>query len=820
MRSPEGPVRSETLILRRAQDERRVEGLAPRRRTVTMTPDARAALARAGFSRRDFLKTSGALIVGFSAAGAAQRIGLAQRGGGARGPQVDARQLDSWIAIATDGSVTAYTGKCELGQGISTAQLQLVAEELSVPIARVKLIQCDTSIAPDQGTTSGSQSTPTNFNERNLAQAGATAREALVRLASERLGAPVNQLAAADGVITVKGDASKWVSYGELVGGKKFSIPLSTTAKRKPASEWTVLGKPVGRVDMPAMATGQFEFVHNVRVPGMLHGRVVRPPAVGATLVSVDESSVRGLPGLVKVVVKKNFVGVVAEKPWQAIQAANQLKAAWTPGVGLPSHRDFYDYLRNQKPSRDTFVVNSRDVDEKLAQAKEVLKATYLHPYQMHGSIGSSCAVADVQGDKATIWSPTQSAHPTRSGSALLLGLPVENVRVIFTRGSGCYGINGADTVSYDAALLSQAVGKPVRVQLSRRDEMAWENYGVAFVIDQRVGIDANGTIVAWDYEGWSPTLGGRPGYDRPGNVITGQLAGFEPAAFTPRTPAPDPGGAFDNGGNTAPSYVTGCVGGKCGGTGTVRSERVLSHTVKSHFFTGPLRSPSRLQNTFAHECFMDEVASRVKVDSVEYRLRHLSDARLSHVVREAAKAARWEARPSPRPDVRRTGIAGGRGISCVLYEGDNGYAAMVAEVDVDQATGRVRVKRIVVAQDCGPISNPDGMRNQLEGGALQGMSRALGEEVTWDDQKVTSIDWRTFHSLPLGFEVPAVESVLVNRTDVEATGSGETSITIVAAAIGNAIFDATGARIRQVPFTPERVKAALDARIGSSAPL
>jgi len=360
--------------------------------------------------------------------------------------------------------------------------------------------------------------------------------------------------------------------------------------------------------------------------------------------------------------------------------------------------------------------------------------------------------------------------------------------------------------------LMSQAVGRPVRVQLSRKDEMAWENYGVAFVIDQRVGLDANGTIVAWDYEGWSPTLGGRPGYDRPGNVITGQLAGFEPAPFTPRTPAPDPG-AFDNGGNAAPSYVTGCVGGKCGGTGTVKSERVLSHAVKSYFFTGPLRSPSRLQNTFAHECFMDEVASRVKVDPVEYRLRHLSDARLSHVVQEAAKAARWEARPSPRPGVRRTGIAGGRGISCVLYEGDNGYAAMVAEVDVDQATGRVRVKRLVVAQDCGPISNPDGMRNQLEGGALQGMSRALGEEVTWDDQKVTSIDWRTFHSLPLGFDVPAVESVLVNRTDVEATGSGETSITIVAAAIGNAIFDATGARVRQVPFTPERVKAVLDAR-------
>jgi len=764
-------------------------------------------------SRREFLKSGGALIVSFSSAAAVLEHAAFGQGPFATQDQRVARQLDAWLAIGADGRVTAYTGKCELGQGIYTAQTQLVAEELSVPLARVTLIQCDTSLSPDQGTTSGSQSTPTNFNEANLAQACATAREALLRMGAERLGVPVEQLTVVDGVVGAQGDASRWVGYGELVGGKKFNLTLSATAKRKTASQWTVLGKPAGRLDLPAMATGVFEFVHNVRLPGMLHGRVVRPPAVGATLVGVDESSIRNLPGVVKVVVKKNFVGVVAAKPWQAIQAAEKLAVTWTAGTGLPSHRDFYTHLRGQKPSRDTLLVNSKDVDDRLAQATTVLKSTYLHPYQMHASMGSSCAVADVQGGKATIWSPTQSAYPTRSGSALVLGLPLENVRVIFTRGSGCYGINGADTVSYDAALLSQAVGKPVRVQLSRKDEMAWENYGVAFVIDQRVGIDASGAIVAWDYEGWSPTLGGRPGYDRPGNVITGQLVGFEPAPFTPRTPAPDPGGAFNNNSNAAPSYVTGCVGGRCGGTGTVKSERVLSHTVRSPFFTGPLRSPSRLQNTFAHESFMDEIAAHVKADPVAYRLRHLSEPRLKQAVQEAAKAAHWQARPSPAPDLRRTGVAKGRGISCVAYEGDNGYVAMVAEIEVDQQTGRVTAKRFVVAQDCGPISNPDGMRNQIEGGALQGMSRALGEEVTWDDRQVTSIDWRTFHSLPLGFDVPVIESVLVNRADAEAAGAGETAITIVAAAIGNAIFDATGARIREVPFTPDRVKAALDAR-------
>jgi CO/xanthine dehydrogenase Mo-binding subunit len=623
----------------------------------------------------------------------------------------------------------------------------------------------------------------------------------------------VDRLTVAAGVISVTADPSRSVSYGELVGGRKFLVPLSDSARRKHPSEWTVLGASVPRVDLPAMVAGRLEFVHDLRVPGMLHGRVVRPPAVGATLVSVDENSVREMPGLVKVVVKKDFVGVVAEKPWQAIQAAAKLKTTWTPGVGLPAHRDFYDYLRNQKPVRDTFVTNSGDVDAKLAEAATVVSATYLHPYQMHGSLGTSCAVADVQGDRATIWSATQAAYPLRSTAAKLLGLPPQNVRVVFTRGSGCYGINGADTVSYDAALLSQAVGKPVRVQLARKDEMAWENYGFAFVVDQRVGVDTTGRIIAWDYEAWSPTLGGRPGYETPGNVITGLLAGFQPAAFTPRSPAPNPTGRLNNGSNAVPSYVAGCVDGQCGGTGTVKSERVLSHNVKSFFWTGPLRSPQRLQNTFAHECFMDEVAARVKADPVEYRVRHLSDPRLIEVVRAAAKAAGWQPRPSPRPGARRSGVASGRGIACVLYEGDNGYCALVAEVDVNQGTGQVTVKRLVTAQDCGPISNPDGMKNQIEGGALQGMSRALGEEVTWDDQQVTSVDWRTYRSLPLGFDVPAIESVLINRSDVEAMGAGETTITIVAAAIGNAIFDATGARIRQVPFTPARVKVALDAR-------
>ena len=780
----------------------------------SLTTDALSALESAGFSRRDFLKGSGALIVSFGVAGLAGKLGYTLGSVSAQGLDgAGSVQLDSWIAIAEDGRVTAYTGKCELGQGLYTAQTQLIAEELAVPINRVALIQCDTAATPDQGTTSGSQSHPTNFNHANLAQAAATAREALVRLASERLSVPVDQLTVKDGVIIVKSDPVKNVSYGQLIGGRKFNLRVDNAATRKPSREWTVLGTAVPRLDLPALATGQLEFVHNVRVPGMLHGRVIRPAAVGATLVAVDENSVRGMPGLVKVVVKKNFVGLVAEKSWQAIQAANKLKVTWTPGPGLPSHRDFYDYLRNQKPTRDTLLVNSRDVGDKLAQAARVVKATYYHPYQMHGSIGSSCGVADVRGDRATVWSATQAIYPLRATVAMVLGLRPENVRAIFRAGSGCYGINGADTVCYDAALLSQAVERPVRVQLTRKEEMAWENYGMAFVIDQRVGVDGEGNILVWDYEAWSPALGNRPGNNTPGNVITGFLTGFEPAAFAPRSPAPEPAGVFNNGNNAAPSYVAGCIGGKCSGAGIIKGERVLTHNVTSLFWTGFLRSPQRLQNTFAHECLMDEVAAQVKADPVAYRVRHLSDARLREMVETAAKAANWDPRPSPRPSIRRTGIARGRGIACVVYEGDNGYCAMVAEVEVNQNTGQVTVQRLVIAHDCGPISNPDGLKNQIEGGALQGMSRALMEEVTWDDQKVTSIDWRTYRTLTLGSDMPRIEIALINRSDGEAMGAGETAITIVGAAIGNAIFDATGARVRQIPFTPERVKAALDAR-------
>jgi CO/xanthine dehydrogenase Mo-binding subunit len=387
--------------------------------------------------------------------------------------------------------------------------------------------------------------------------------------------------------------------------------------------------------------------------------------------------------------------------------------------------------------------------------------------------------------------------------------MPIDKVRVIYLRGSGCYGLNGADAVSFDAAILSQAVGRPVRLQFSRQDEMMWENFGSACAVEHRAGLARDGRIVAWDREDWVASLGNRPGYDQPGNVITGMLLGYEPELPEPRSVKP-PAGKLRNQSNTVPSYFAGCIAGSCGGGGTIRSERALTHTVRSPFFTGPLRSPLRIQNTFANECFMDELCAHAKADPVAFRLQHLQNSRVIGVLKAAANAASWQARSSPRADISRAQTVSGRGIACVAYEGDNGYAALVAEVDLDLQTGTVRPKRFVIALDCGPVSNPDGLRNQTEGGILQGMSRALVEEVTWNNRRVTSVDWETYHSLYLDYEMPTVETVLVTPANVPATGAGETAITVTPAAIGNAIFDATGARLRELPFTAERVKAAL----------
>ena len=752
-------------------------------------------------TRREFFKGVGALVVSYST-----RPSLAQGQFGTHASHVDPAKLDSWIAVNADGTVTAYTGKCDLGQGMTTAQTQLIAEELCVSMQFVKLVQCDTAVTPDQGSTSGSQSTPTNFNVEDLALAGATAREALIAMAASRFRENSAWLTVENGVITSQ--SGKRATYVDLIGAQQFSLPVNRRAKRRSPKEWTILGKPVPAVDHVALMTGTFKFVQKVRVPGMLHGRVVRPPQMGARLLSVDEKSVNHVQGLLKVVVRKDFVGVVAETQLAAQRAAMKLVCNWQPGPPLPPQEGFFEYMQTQ-PSHDELSVDSGDTERELKNAHRVLQARYTYPYQMHGSLGTSCAVADVKSDEATVWSPTQSVYPTRNCIATLLNMPPDSVRVIFVRGSGCYGLNGADAVSFDAAVLSQAVARPVRLQYTRQDEMKWENFGNACVIEHHAGLGRDGSILAWGRENWVANRGSRPGYEKPGNIISGMLLGYEPEPLKPG-PAKPPTRKLRNGSNTVPEYVAGCAGGVCNGSGVVKSERVLTHNVASPFYTGPLRSPLRIQNTFANECFLDELAAASKADPVEYRLRHLRNERVRGVVQAVAKATSWNSHYDKTSSGNNDEVMG-RGIACVAYEGDNGYAALVADLGVNTRTGEIRPVKFTIAMDCGPISNPDGLRNQVEGGILQGMSRALAEEVTWDTKCVTSVDWEEYSSLRLDYAMPAIETVFVVPENVSATGAGETSITVTPAAIGNAVFNAVGVRLRHVPFTPQRVLAAMN---------
>jgi CO/xanthine dehydrogenase Mo-binding subunit len=775
-------------------------------------PDAAlAALEHAGASRRDFLKTAGVMMVGFS---------LAEKAANAQSPlaptgTVDATQVDNWVVIGADESVTVLTGKAELGQGFRTVQIQLVAEELSVPMDRIKLIMCITGITPVQSPTFGSQSTLTQFGTAGLRTALDTARDALMTLASQYLDATLDDLAVTDGVVWMKSDPTQSVSYGNLIYGKRFSLALNAKAVPKDPSTWTVLGRSIPRVDIPAKVTGAFMYAQHVRVPGMLHGKVVRPTTIGGHLVSLDKNSVAGLPGNVQVVQQHDFVGVVADTEWHAIQAVAALDVQWSTGDPLPAQTTFYDYML-QQPTSDSYTLNTGDVDQVLGSAAKVVSAQYRHPYQMHGSIGSSCAVADVQGNSGPnasckVWCATQGVYVVQGVLSTILNIPLANVQVIFVDGSGCYGFNGADPVSVDAALLSQAVGKPVRVQYTRRDEMTGgESYGTPLISNLKAGLDAAGNMLTWDYENITASRGGAMSQTAPGNAISGYLAGFPTAPFVP-TAKPTVATSFSNGNNQICSYVTGAFNGVNNGTGTVPSTRVLNRTAFSPLFTAYLRAPNRLQNTWAHECFVDELAAAAKADPVAYRLRHLADPRLIAAVNIAAQKYGWDPRPSPKPGNPRTGVVTGRGFSCVLHTGNNGYCGMVVDVTVDQDSGQISVDRIVTSLDAGAVCNPDGLRNQMEGGALQGVSRTLHEEVKWNNRAgiVTSADWLSYPVYQFGDKLPAIVTATINNTAAVPKGAGETTITLLCAAIGNAVFDATGVRMRQIPLTPANFMAA-----------
>jgi CO/xanthine dehydrogenase Mo-binding subunit len=778
------------------------------------------------FSRSTFVKGAGGVVVAIGAASlleakgsvaAVSEASVAAVNGGnplGVGPLViDPAQIDSWIAIGTDGTVTMKTGKVELGQGTVTATMQLVADELDVPMSSIRFVQSDTWYTPDQGTTAGSQSTGTENGPAGVRQAAAEARAALLAMAATRLGVPAGNLTVSDGVVSVVGSPGQSVSYASLIGGRLFNQAQTGKATPKPYTAYKVVGTSVPRFDIPDKVFGTFTYVQDVKVPGMLHARVVRPPTLDSTLVSVEGFPGGKPPNVVAVVQKQNYVAVVARTEWDAIVGAGTLKVNWQVAP-LPAWATYNDDLVGTSPAQDVVIQDSQlrgspvvapgqNVDTVISAtpASHLLTHTYKYPIQMHGSMGTSAATAivDNQNQLATVWSSTQGIYALRQTIQQALGFPMQNIHCIYVEGSGCYGINKADDVALDAAVISQLVGKPIRVGYTRADEHKWENYGQAYTITITGALDTSGSkakITAWKRDAWTSTRGNRP--PPPANMASGILMGFpEQPLATGVTLTPSQDLNSVDGSNSAPAYI-------------IPAARLTNHTVRRTFLSGPLRSPSRIQNTFANEVMIDELAHLAGEDPVNFRLDHLQDPRLIAVIQAAAQMSGWVYGP------RGANVGSGRyrtgtGTSAVHYEGSLGYNAAVVKLTVDTKTGKVKVDHVWSAQDCGPAINPDGQKQQAEGCVMQGISRSLMEEVKWDANGVISRDWILYPVVRF-LDMPKFDFQVISRTDQPAVGAGEVLITNMPAAISNAIFDATGTRMRQLPFTPDRVKAALAA--------
>ena len=759
-------------------------------------------------SRRELLKHSGALVVSFALFGPSARA-LAQQAVGLPVPPgsnpynnpdyLDPTSLDSWLAVMQDGSVTVFTGKVDLGTGVETALAQIAADELDVRFDQVHMAMGDTAKTVDQGRTAGSNTIMRAGPQ--LRHAAAAGRAELLKLAAARLEAPSEQLVVVEGVVSVDGSPMKRVSYGELLGGKRFNVKvtakgiqagldLAPEAHVKNFKEYKVVGTPVPRVDLLPKLTAEFQYTPDFRLPGMLHGRVVRPATVLSNPASMDETSVHGIPGIVKVVQDGSFVGVVAETEWAAIQAARALKVTWSPPTAkMPATPDEVDaYLMNTKSFVDAVIVNRGNADAAISAASKTFEATYHWPFQNHGMMGPSCAVADVRGDKVTIWTGSQGPFTTRDRVASMLGVPKRNVEVNFVEGSGCYGRLTSDDAAEDAVLMSRAVGKPVRVQWMRADEHVWEPKGPQQLMTARAAVDALGHITAWEFIGRTFPWTEAQGTPQLGERQIGQ-----------KSTAPLPGNPV-GGGAIEQIY-------------DFESQRVVGSYVDwpqdepTPLRTNPLRSPGEPAGFFASESFVDEIAAALRVDAVQFRLQHLTgNPRAAEVLLEAAKKAGWKEHSSAT-ETAMGPKASGRGVALAIRGGT--LIAAVAEVEVDRTTGNVIVKRMTVAHDCGLVINPDGLKFQIEGNVIQGTSRALMEEVKFDSTGVKSIDWNSYPVIRFE-DVPEVDIVLINRPENPALGAGEPSIVPVPGAIANAIFDAVGVRLREVPFTPQRMLKAL----------
>ena len=736
--------------------------------------------------RRAFLKTAGALVVSFSFANAHAKTSAAAL---SPAKTVDKEALDAWLALGRDGRITVYSGKVDLGTGTRTALAQIVADELDIAFDQVDMVMGDTGTTPDQWITGANLTIFQGGGE--LRRAAASARLALIARAAQKLNVAADGLITENGMVRVKAEPSRALAYNALID-QGFEIKVDPKVVVKKHTDYKVVGKSIARVDIPGKVSGEFPYVHDFRLPGMLHARVLRPEIFGAKVASVDDSAARKIGGFVQTVRKGDFVAVLAKNEWAAVKAARALKISWSGSVTLPAKNTVFETWRQRPVAKKDATQKTGDAPATLAAlpagAKRV-KASYEFAVQTHASLGPSCAVAQFKDGKLTLWSASQATHSMQDEVAAITGVPKTSIRLVYLEGSGCYGRNGHEDATADAALIATLTGKSVRVQWMRDDETARAPKSPPRAIDFEAALDADGKLAAWSADFW---------------IALNHIAAFKPLDF-PLLAATDIG-------QSKPGNWVGFLFQNAALGYGVPNVRVDTHHITEAFFrSSHLRSPGRIENSFANEGFMDEMAFAAGTDPAEFRLQHLKDARAEAVIRAAMKRANWQTRSGPNPDAGSGNLLRGRGISYTRYNNTTTYVAAVAEVEVNRDSGAIRVTRICIGHDCGQMINPDGVANQVEGGAIQTVSRTLMEQVEWQPDRVTSVDWVSYPILRFP-DVPRIDVELIDRPGEVAWGVGEPTPVVIPAAISNAVFDATGARLRSVPFTPEKVKAALAA--------
>ncbi len=750
-------------------------------------------------SRRAVLMGAGALVVSVGAPLSLDTL-LGINAAFAQGtkPPLTPEQLSSYIAINADGSVSAFFGKMDMGHGLFVAIGQMVAEELDVPFKAVTVFMGDTATSVNQGGASGS--TGIQFGGKQMRMAAAEARRVLLEMASAKLGTPADQLIVVNGTVSATFNRDKKTTYAELIGGKYFNVQLDWNkqmgnalyapgkAQPKKHTDYKIVGKPIKREDVAPKVFCTEDFCTDIKVPGMVHGRMIRPAIAGSVPEKVDESSIKDIPGA-KVVWQKGFLGVVADKEWDAIRAAEKLKVEWSKvEPPFPDQAAIYDHIRKAPVRKGQIEKTNGNVDEAFKNAARVIEAEYEWPFQSHAAMGPACAVVDIKDGKVKCWTGSQKSHFVQLGLAAQLGVPLSDVHVIWQNGPGSYGRNDADDCAADAATLAKAVGKPVRLQYTRDQGTGWDPKGPASIHRARAAIDAQGNVTAYEFmsKGFS-----RVDVNTNGSKLLDTLAGHTLGVTL---------ASGDGFGVPAESYE---FANKKMGWETIPPLLDRSSPLR----TSHLRDPVGPQIHFASESFMDEVASALNQDPIEFRMKHVKDPRDQAVLKAAAQKFGWDTRPSPRKGQTGDKVSG-RGIAYAQRNGTK--VAVIAQVEVDRSTGKIFAKKFTVAHDCGQIINPNGLEKCIEGNIVQGISRTLWEEVKFDNKSVTSVDWMTYPILDITETPETIDFALIDRPELPPTGAGEPSMRPLSAAIANAIFDATGVRIRRVPFSPDKVKQAL----------